>query len=139
MFALNRVVRFLILTSVVAALALVSLAVGHAIRPESADAAGGTQAPSMGLWPIFHFDPWRDGVNSNVQTISTSNVGQLKLLWSATLPATADSTAVYANRQLYFTLKDGSLVALNVTSGAQLWRDTTVGPNYTTSSPALDV
>lgn len=89
-------------------------------------------------WPTFHYASYRDGVNPLVFGIGPSNVGQLSPIWKASLPGVADSTPVYRSGRLYLTLTDGSLVALNVFTGGELWRQTTTGPGFTTSSPTLD-
>jgi outer membrane protein assembly factor BamB len=90
------------------------------------------------VWARFNFDASRTGVNPDELTLSAGNVGQLLLLRSEPLPTVADSAPVYQGGHVYFTTKAGSLVAIDLATGAQLWEMPTTGPGFTTSSPALD-
>jgi outer membrane protein assembly factor BamB len=98
-------------------------------------------------WPAFDGGGQRTGVNSSETTITTVNVGTLKQLWHVTLPATVDGaatelpnvqTAVGIKTLLYVTTRTGSLLAIDASNGTVIWSQNTTGPNYTTSSPAID-
>ncbi len=104
-------------------------------------------AASLVPWPAFDGGGQRTGVNSAETTISAANVGSLKRLWQQTLPATVDgapaelpnvTTATGTKTLLFVTTKTGSLLAIDASNGTQVWSKTTSGPNYTTSSPAID-
>jgi outer membrane protein assembly factor BamB len=108
-----------------------------------------TPAPAHAIdWLTFDFDAARSGVNPNETVITPANVGSLHRLWTATLPHIADSTPILLHDLampdgthrdvLYLTTRAGSLVALDATTGAQLWVATTSGPHLTNSSPVSD-
>ncbi len=98
-------------------------------------------------WNAFDGGGQRSGVNTNETTITKANVGQLKQLWQQTLPATVDGapvelpnvmTAAGTKDLVFVTTKAGSLLAIDAATGNQIWRKDTTGPNFTTSSPAID-
>ena len=89
-------------------------------------------------WPVFDLDPARSGVNPNERAITATNVGRLVVLWTQHLPDVADSAPMYRDGRLYLTMRGGSTIALDATTGAQLWWQTTTGPKITNSSPAVD-
>ena len=108
-----------------------------------------TQPPAANLtaWSAFDGGGQRTGVNTTETTITTNNVGQLTRQWQQALPATADGTVAElpnvmtaggSKTLLFATTKAGSLVAVDAANGNQVWRKDTSGPNYTTSSPAID-
>ncbi len=90
------------------------------------------------VWPVFNVDPGRSGASVGDNRLGRSNVGQLELAWIHHLPAIADAPPVAAANRLFFTLKDGHTVALDVRTGELLWTAATTGPKITTASPALD-
>jgi outer membrane protein assembly factor BamB len=117
---------------------------------------GGPPAPSTPSssgtsgadWPVFNDDPARSGVNAHETTLTPTTLRQLHGLWSVTLPRVADSTPILLHNLafpggvyrdvLFLTTKAGMLVALDASTGAQLWKATTSGPKITNSSPAAD-
>ena len=110
-------------------------------------AATGTRATTPITWPAFDGGGQRTGVNSSETTITSANVGTLKQLWHVTLPATVDGaaaelpnvqTATGTKTLLYVTTRTGSLLAIDASNGTVIWSQNTTGPNYTTSSPAID-
>ncbi|MEO8970888.1 MAG: PQQ-binding-like beta-propeller repeat protein [Ktedonobacteraceae bacterium] len=98
-------------------------------------------------WPAFDGGGSRSGVNSSEKIITPGNVGSLTRLWQQTLPAVVDSSPVElpgvktpsgTKTLLFVTTLTGSLLALDASTGQQVWRQNTSGPKFTTSSPALD-
>ncbi len=98
-------------------------------------------------WPAFDGGGQRTGVNSAETTITPGNVATLKQHWHVTLPAIVDGavaelpnvkTATGTKTLLYATTRTGSLLAIDASNGSLVWRQDTSGPNYTTSSPAID-
>jgi len=121
-----------------AALALTSLAVLlPALAARAAD------------WPEFNVDGRHNGNNQQETIIHSGNVSTLHLLYPAvTLPAVADGPPVFLSGVttasgikdlLFFTTKDGRILALDAATGATIWsHQPATGPQYTTSSPAID-
>lgn len=108
-------------------------------------------------WLQFNFDPQHSGFNTNESTLGPTNVANMKLLFRAKLPATADGAPVYLSgvetktgkkNLLFLTTKDGHIVALDGVTGSQVWQQQNPAatcrinrgsePCYTTSSPAVD-
>ena len=109
-------------------------------------------------WLQFGFDPTHSGINPNERLLSAANVDSLALKYSKTFSAPAQGTPVFLGNvstsqgvidMLFVTLNDGSLLALNAATGAQVWANlpTTIplcgqaGQNpqcLVTSSPAID-
>jgi len=98
-------------------------------------------------WPAFDGGGQRSGINTSETTITSANVGTLTRKWQQALPAIADgapvelpnvTTPAGVKNLLFVTTKAGSLVAVDAATGTQVWRADTTGPNFTTSSPALD-
>jgi outer membrane protein assembly factor BamB len=127
-------------------LLLVVAALRATERAGSAIGAASPQATTT-IWPVFQGNPERTGVNLAERELGPANVAELALLWKASLPSVADSAPVYRDGRLYFSLRDGSLVALDAPVGRQIWSHSPPGgsctsPNgsacFTTSSPALD-
>jgi hypothetical protein len=87
-------------------------------------------------------------VNAQETTIHTGNVSSLHLLYRVALPAVADgapaflagvTTAQGVKDLLFLTTKSGTLLAVDAATGGVVWsKQPAVGPNYTTSSPAID-
>ncbi len=98
-------------------------------------------------WSGFDGNGQRSGVNTTETLLSSSNAGNLTRLWQQTLPATVDgtvaelpgvTTASGVKDLLFVTTKSGSLLAIDAVTGSTVWSQGTHGPNYTTSSPAID-
>ncbi len=100
-------------------------------------------------WPQFNFDARHSGFNSQEWGISPFNVATLHLVYPAvTLPAVADgapallqdvTTPGGVKDLLFLTTKNGILLAIDAATGTTVWsRQPATGPNYTTSSPAVD-
>ncbi|HWE31614.1 MAG TPA: discoidin domain-containing protein, partial [Polyangia bacterium] len=100
-------------------------------------------------WLQFYGDVRRSGNNTLESRISASNVGGLKQIFRATLPATGDGapailtaaqTATGGVRDLAFvTTKAGHLVALDAHTGATVWSaQPAVASQITSSSAAVD-
>jgi outer membrane protein assembly factor BamB len=99
-------------------------------------------------WLQFNFDQRHSGNNTAETIISSANVTRLARLFAVALPDIADGapailtgvpTPGSARDVLFVTTKAGRIVALDARSGATLWlRQPATGPNYTTSSPAVD-
>jgi hypothetical protein len=125
-----------------AALLAGSLAVLAAI------AAALPPAAAAANWPEFNIDGRHNGNNQEEIVINAANVSTLHTLYSVTLPSVADGAPAFQSGvqtgsgtidMLFLTTKDGRILALNATSGATVWsHQPATGPNYTTSSPAVD-
>ena len=99
-------------------------------------------------WLQFNFDPQHSGRNIFEYQITPANVGNLTAKTHVTLPSIADgapaflrgvSTATGGRDLLFVTTKDGTTLALDATTLATIWsRQPATGPQYTTSSPAVD-
>jgi outer membrane protein assembly factor BamB len=99
-------------------------------------------------WLRFNYDPAHSGSAPVAQALTTVTVGGLHQLWRAKLGSTVDSAPVYLHAMLfpdhsrhdvlYVTTEDGSLVALDASTGCVFWRLHRGGPEWTTSSPAAD-
>ncbi len=100
-------------------------------------------------WPQFNLDPQHSGNNTQETIINARNALSLQQAFApVSLPDIADGAPVYLSNvitgsstvnMMYVTTKAGRLVALNADSGATIWvRRPATGPNYTTSSPAID-
>lgn len=99
-------------------------------------------------WPQWGFDSRHGGANDQETAIRAGNVPTLHLLYRVTLPAVADgapaflagvTTAQGVKDLLFLTTKSGILLAVDAATGAVVWsKQPAAGPNYTTSSPAVD-
>jgi len=107
-------------------------------------------------WPQFDGDAQHSGNNTQEWIISPANVASLSRLYQVSLPSIADGAPAYLHdvttpsgvRDLLFvTTKDGHIIALDASSGAQVWSEQagaggcttpTGGRCYTTSSPVVD-
>jgi len=122
-------------------------AAGAAFAPVQDTAAFPCSAAAYD-WPQFAFDSAHSGNNPIETTVSRGNVSSLAPVFSVHLPEIADGAPVVAagiatssgSRDLVFvTTKAGRVVALDARTGATVWSTTPpTGPNYTTSSPAID-
>ena len=115
----------------------------HAVAARSPTATSGRYD-----WFQFNFDQRHSGNDTAETIVSRGNVARLARLFAVALPEIADgaptvlvdaSTLRGVKDQLFVTTKAGRLVALDARSGEILWtRQPATGPNYTTSSTAID-
>jgi outer membrane protein assembly factor BamB len=100
-------------------------------------------------WPQFDLNPRHSGASSDETMIGVANVSTLHLAFPpVSLPAIADGAPAFltgvttphgVKDLLFLTTKSGTLLAFDGRSGALVWsRSFGNGPNYTTSSPAVD-
>ncbi|HUK11797.1 MAG TPA: PQQ-binding-like beta-propeller repeat protein [Thermoanaerobaculaceae bacterium] len=99
-------------------------------------------------WPQFDCDSRHSGANPGEVFLSQANVARLARIFQVSLPAIADGAPAYLGRVptasgvrdlLFVTTKAGHCIALDAHTGAQIWaKQAATGPNYTTSSPAVD-
>ena len=98
-------------------------------------------------WPAFDGGGQRSGINTAETTITPANVANLTRFWQVRLPATVDAAPVELpnvttsqgiKTLLFVTTTSGSLLALDASNGQIVWQQHTTGPNFTTSSPAID-
>jgi outer membrane protein assembly factor BamB len=123
-------------------------AAGTAFVPVQDTAAFACSAGAAYDWPQFGFDAAHSGNNAVETTVSRGNVASLAQVFSVHLPEIADGAPILAaavqtpsgaKDLLFVTTKAGRLMALDARTGATVWSTTRPsGPNYTTSSPALD-
>lgn len=108
-------------------------------------------APSIAVaadWPQFNVDSRHNGASLQETTIDTRNVGTLHVRYHVALPSVADGAPAFLQGVttpqglldlLFFTSKDGRLLALDAATGAAIWsQQAATGPGITTSSPAVD-
>ncbi len=108
-------------------------------------------------WPTFRGSSPYQGDNDQETALTATNVGGLRPLFQATLPAVADGVPVFlggvatptgTHDMLFVTTRAGQIVALDAHDGTQHWQQA-YGPGdcainsgasacYTTSSPAID-
>ena len=131
------------------------------VTPTVTETPTATPTPTATAFPInwLQFDggPEHSGNNTQERVIRAANVANLVLIFQVTLPSLVDGAPVYltgvstpsGTRDLLFmTATDGTLLALDAHSGAQVWiAPHPVGscvlfdgktPCFTTSSPAVD-
>lgn len=99
-------------------------------------------------WPQFNVDARHSGTSLQETTIHRGNVPTLHALYHVTLPSIADgapaflsgvSTVSGTKDLLFLTTKNGRILALDAANGSTVWaKQPATGPNYTTSSPAID-
>jgi len=99
-------------------------------------------------WPEFNGDGRHNGNNQQETIINSGNVSTLHVLYHVTLPSVADGAPAFLTGVmtssglkdvLFLTTKAGHILALDAATGATLWsHQPATGPNYTTSSPAVD-
>src|SRR6266849_3943927 len=99
-------------------------------------------------WLQFDFDAGHSGVNPRESILNTGNVGSLQTLYNVLLPGVVDGAPAFLSQVstpggvkdlLFVTTRDGRIVALDAATGGQAWAHKLgAGPNYTTSSPAID-
>jgi hypothetical protein len=99
-------------------------------------------------WPEFFVDGRHNGNSQQETIIHSGNVSTLHVLYHVTLPSIADgapaflsgvTTSTGIKDLLFLTTKDGHILALDAATGTTIWsKQPATGPNYTTSSPAVD-
>ncbi len=100
-------------------------------------------------WPQFNFDSQHSGASYRETALNTATVADLRLVYSPfPLPAIADGapaflqdieTAAGVKDLVFLTTKDGRIVAIDAATGDIIWSwQPARGPEYTTSSPAID-
>ncbi len=97
-------------------------------------------------WMQFNGDAQHSGAVTG-EAITPENVAKLLPLFHTKLPAVSDGAPAYwtagsprrLRHVLFFTMTDGSLMAVHAASGAVMWQtDPPAGTRWTTSSPAID-
>ena len=89
-------------------------------------------------WYDFGFAPSHQRENPYENTITTSNVANLNLKWSATTTQNFQASPIYGNGIVYAATIDGLLNAYDATTGQLKWQfDTHTGFKHY-SSPVLD-
>ena len=99
-------------------------------------------------WFQFNFDMRHSGNNTQETAIHAANVSTLHALYHVSLPSIADGAPAFLSGVatpsgtkdlLFLNTKDGHILALDAATGATMWsHQPATGPNYTTSSPAVD-
>ena len=99
-------------------------------------------------WLQWGFDSRHSGVNDQETTIHAGNVASLLLHYRITLPDVADGAPAFLSGVttpqglkdvLFLTTRSGILLAVDAATGGIVWsKQPATGPNYTTSSPAID-
>ncbi len=87
-------------------------------------------------WAQFRDLPNHTGFNSTENVLSTSNVSNMDVSWSAGTGGAIDSSPAVFNGTVYVGSYNGSLYAFNALNGTQLWSAATSNIIYT-SSPAV--
>jgi hypothetical protein len=118
------------------ALFVASVVSAHAVRALGAD------------WPQFNLDARKSGTSLKEAVIHRGNVATLHPTYHVTLPGVADGAPVFLagaatpsgeKDLLFVTTKNGWIAALDAATGGLVWsHQPATGPNYTTSSPAID-
>jgi PQQ-like domain len=99
-------------------------------------------------WPQFGFNSLHSSNNTQESVINASNVSSLQRFLHVSLPSTADGAPAFLSNVVtisgtmslvFVTTKAGHIMALDWRTGATVWsHQNNAGPNYTTSSPAID-
>ncbi len=108
-----------------------------------------SSGPARGTdWLQWGFDSRHSGVNDLETSIHRGNVTSLHLLYRVTLPSVADGAPAFlagvttpqgVKDLLFLTTKSGAILAVDASTGGIVWsKQPATGPNYTTSSPAVD-
>jgi outer membrane protein assembly factor BamB len=88
-------------------------------------------------WTLFGFNGPRTHNNPYENTITTANVSQLQKFWSDTTTGAVTSSPAIAKGIAYVTLTDGSLRALNNSTGQYIWNVTPPIDQTQTQNPLL--
>src|SRR5258708_18520153 len=99
-------------------------------------------------WPQFGFNSQHSSDNTQEGAINAGNVSSLQRFLHVSLPSTADGAPAFLSNAatisgtkslVFVTTKAGHILALDWRTGATVWSHlNNSGPNYTTSSPAID-
>jgi outer membrane protein assembly factor BamB len=120
------------------------------VQPQSAKSARGASPQQVGAWRTFGYDPAASQNNAVEGAITLVTVTQLSRGWRVTLPDLADERPILVGGLawpdgtvrdvMYLTTDKGTLLAVDATTGAQLWATTpkSDNPKYTKASPAAD-
>ncbi len=140
-------------------LLFVAALVASCAQPRASTQQTSTQPPgeanalnqaTAGSWPMFGENAAASQVNATEHTITQANVSHLRMGWQITLPDLADERPILvphlawpdgkARDVLYVTTDNGTLMAIDADSGAQLWSATpkSTNPKYTKASPVAD-
>jgi len=86
-------------------------------------------------WAQFRFGHRHSGVNPFENVLGVSNVASLQNKWTLVTGAGVDSSPVVADGAVYIASNDGTLYAVQATTGKPMWTLHTPRPIY--SSPAV--
>ena len=90
-------------------------------------------------WPQLGFDAGHSGNNPHETTLNTGNVANLQQAWSFTTGSGNNAgNVVYADGVLYAASANGTLFAIDASTGTRLWRYRT-GAGYSTSGSVAAV
>lgn len=105
--------------------------------------------PLLGAnWTQFDFDSRHSGSNPEEIIVHAGNVSTLHVRYNVVLPSIADGAPAFLSGVvtplgvkdlLFLTTKAGRILAVDADTGATVWsKQPATGPNFTTSSPAID-
>lgn len=111
-------------------------AVSPALASPAAPATGHVQAGTTTGWPQLQGNAAHTGFESGETSVTSSNVNQLSVAWTAPLPGPLAGTPdlTVAGGTLY-AASSSAVTALNAVTGAQLWQ--TSFPGRVASTPAV--
>jgi outer membrane protein assembly factor BamB len=89
----------------------------------------------LGDWPQFHHDATHTGVDTYETSLTTSSVPSLGLKWVLPAASTSECPPTVAGGLAYIGSDDGTVYAVDATTGAPKWTFTTGGPVQ--SAPAV--
>jgi outer membrane protein assembly factor BamB len=102
------------------------------------DAAGATTGPSQ--WPQIGANAAHTGSNPNEAILSASTAAHLSLKWVYnTSVGDPPSIPVVADGKVFVSAFDGSLEAIDPTTGVTVWKDDTLGgsPSHPFTAPVI--
>ena len=85
-------------------------------------------------WTAFGFNVPRTRYNPFENTLTTANASQLQKFWTDTTVGAVTSSPAIASGIAYVTSQDGSLTALNDSTGQYIW---SVSPTFVVQSPLI--
>src|SRR5205823_2383363 len=106
--------------------------------PRRSTAGSSQTSTSSNNWAQFHYGAARSGSNPNETTLSTSNVGKLKMKWRAWANSTggySGSSPAISGGIVYVGSDDTNVYAFNASNGSLVWKFKTGG--MVDSSPAV--
>ncbi|MGB6501208.1 MAG: PQQ-binding-like beta-propeller repeat protein [Thermoplasmata archaeon] len=122
--------RWTVICMVALALAATSYVVGPG-PAAAAPAAAMEFAPTLGHfapalqpsgpWPTYMSDPERTSANHRERAIDSSDVGELRPIWSLSNNGSDFSAPIVVNGTLFYGSWNGNETAVNVTTGAIEW------------------